>query len=435
MLPQSDIAGHIGLTSAIQVDGAAESAEGLDAAIEAALNRTQGHAIVTHDPATPGYRISAFGAGVALSAPAVATVRSPGAVAVIVNGGERVYVSSDPAGTAERWVDVPGLAGFYRLPAADRDAARDRWADLLAERVAGFDQASARALPIPVLRTTLARWGSTVLPVKPVRRGTPATDAGGVVHGVTLPIPQLPLREPDCYVAVIAAAEGRLESINAWDVNAGISLGVIQFNADRAAVFRFLWQLWTEDPALFAAEVTGRLGWTMAWDGDHPDLLAGDARLHGRAADRAGNAAFLQTGEPGGTGLDPAYRRAVAAAMRNCVVWPHVQTMVLDTTNWWLQPALDSIHAEDIAPLDPLAPDHDTFVLKALLLSGGVRYSGCLRRLLVALRPWPTPAAKLANWQAALATTTAPCPSLQKRLKNQQPVAEKAYAQLRRLLA
>jgi hypothetical protein len=434
-MPQSDMVGRIGLSSAIQTDGAAESVDGLDAALAAALRREHGHTLVTNDPGTTVHQLLAFGAGSALSAPAVATVQSPGAVAVVVNGGERVYVSSDPAGASERWVDMPGLQAFYRLPEADRETTRNRWADLLAQKVADVDQASARALPVPVLRTRLAQNASTVLPVRPVQRGTPPADTGGVVHGVTLPIPQLPLREPDCYVAVIARAEGRLESINAWDVNAGISLGVIQFNTDRAALFRFLWQLWTEDPDLFAAQLTGRLGWRMGWDGDHPDLVAGEDRLHGRAADKADNAAFLQTGKLKGEGLDPVHRRRVAAALRNCVLWPHVQTMVEDTTSWWLQPALDSIHAEGVAPLDPAAPDHDTFVLKALLLSGGVRYSSCLKRLLVALREWPTAAGKLENWRAALATTPDPCPSLAKRLKNQQPEAEKVYAQLGRLLA
>ena len=102
----------------------------------------------------------------------------------------------------------------------------------------------------------------------------------------------------------------------------------------------------------------------------------------------------------------------------------------MDTSSWWLQPALDRIRAEGIGPLDPAAPDHDTFILTALLLSGSVRYSSCLKRLLVALRAWPAPADKLKHWPVALATTTDPCPALLKRLKNQQSHAEQVYQQL-----
>jgi hypothetical protein len=435
MADQSDIVGHISLSTSIQTHGAPVSADTLDAAVKSALDRKTGHTIITTDPKTPGYQISSFGPAQDLSAPPVATVDSPGAVALIVNGGERLYVSSNPTGTSTRWVDVPDLFAFYRLPAADQEKARNRWADRLSQNVPTIDQATARALAIPVLRTTLAQHGAAAFPVAKIHRGDPPVDAGGIVNGVTLPILGLPLREPDCYLTVIAQAEGRLESINAWDTGAGISLGVIQFNADRAALFRFLWQLWTDDPALFAAELTQPLGWTMAWDGDHPDLVAGTVRLHGRSADKARNAAFLQTGKPDGKGLNAPHRRKVAAAVRNCVAWPHVQTMITDTSGWWLQPALTSVRAEGIGPLDPQAPDHDTFVLTSLLLSAGVRYSSCLKKLLVALRPYPTPSDKLKHWQAALATTTDPCPSLLKRLKNQQPQAELVYDQIGRLLS
>jgi hypothetical protein len=250
-----------------------------------------------------------------------------------------------------------------------------------------------------------------------------------------LPLLRLPLREPDCYLPVIGQVEGKLESINAWDRGAGISLGVIQFNADRAAIFRFLWQLWTDDPDLFSAELTGPLGWSMRWDGDHADLVVGDVHLHGRSADKAANAAYLQTGTVDGKGVDPVHRRKVATALRNCVMWPHVQDMIMDVSSWYLQAALNGIHAEGIGPLDPEAPDRDTFVLTAILLSGAVRFSGCLKRLLVALRPWTTTSDKLAHWKEALATTVDPCPTLLKRLTNQEPQAAQVYEQVLRLLA
>lgn len=437
MVDQSDIVGRIGLRTAIQIHDAPTAADTLDAAVQTALASGPGHRIITAVANTPGYQVSSFGSAQELSAPPVATLDSAGPVAAVtINGGERLYLNADPGGTGSRWVDVPDLFAFYRLPDVDLERARNRWADRLSQNVPEIDQASARALPIPVLRTTLAQHGAAAFPVAKIHRGTPPADVGGIVNGVTVPVLGLPLREPDCYLPVIAQVEGKLESINAWDTGAGVSLGVIQFNADRAALFRFLWQLWTDDPDLFGAELTGPLGWSMAWHGDHADLVAGEARLHGRGAvkDKARNAAFLQTGKVDGKGLDADHRRKVAAALRNCVVWPHVQDMIVDTSSWWLQPALDSIRAEGIGPLDPEAPDHDTYILTALLLSGGVRYSSCLKRLLVALRPWPATSDKLKHWKAALATTTEPCPSLLKRLKNQQPQAEQVYDQIVRLL-
>ena len=435
MVDQSDIVGRLGLSIAMQTHDVATSADTLDAAVQLALARAAGHSVITAVPNSPGFQVNSFGPTHPLAAPPVATIDSPTAVALVINGGERLYVCSDPSGQSTRWVDVPGLAAFYRLPEVDRNLARNRWADRLSTVVPDIDKATARALPIPLLRTTLAHHGAAAFPVSTIHRGDPPVDTGGIVNGVTLPLLRLPLREPDCYLPVIGQVEGKLESINAWDKGAGVSLGVIQFNADRGALFRFLWQLWTDDPDLFATELTGPLGWGMIWHGDHADLVAGEVRLHGVSADKARNAAFLQTGKADGTGLDAVHRRKVAAALRNCVMWPHVQDMIVDTSSWYLQTHLNNVQAEGIGPLDPNAPDHDTFVLTALLLSGGVRYSSCLKRLLVALRPWTTTADKLKHWKEALATTVDPCPTLLKRLKNQQPQAEQVYEQLLRLLA
>jgi hypothetical protein len=439
MADQSDIVGRIVLSTAVQTHDVATPADTLDAAVQSALAPDVGHFVITAAANSAGYQVNSFGPAQTLSAPPVATVGSATAVALAINGGERLYLSADPegtspGGTSTRWVDVPGLKALYRLPEVDLNRARNRWADRLSKVVPDLDQTTARALPIPLLRTRLAQHGAAAFPVSKIHRGDPPVDAGGIVNGITEPTLRLPLREPDCYLTVIAQVEGRLESINAWDLGAGVSLGVIQFNADRGALFRFLWQVWTDDPDLFAAELTEPLGWTMSWDEDHADLVVGEVRLHGRGADKARNAAYLQTGIVDGTGRDAVHRRKVATALRNCVVWPHVQDMIVDTSSWYLQPALANIRAEGIGPLDAQAPDHDTFILTALLLSGGVRFSGCLKRLLVALRPWTTTSDKLENWQQALATTTDPCPSLLKRLKNQQPQAELVYEQVLRLL-
>jgi hypothetical protein len=411
----------------------ATTATELDAAIHVALGRPGKHAVITAIDAG-GYLIRAFGPDEALPVPAVISVDSPDALVLSVNGGQRIYVSSDPTAPSRRWVDIPALGAFYRLPDPDRQQARAAWmkALLLADPGLGHDRAGA--LAIPLLRTTLAHNAKAAFTVKPVPRGTPPVDAGGVVHGVTLPTLRLPLLEPDCYLPVIGHVEGALESINAWDAQAGVSLGVIQFNADRAALFRFLWQLWTTDPDLFAATLTESLDWTMVWDDDHPDLLVGADRLHGRSADRARNVSYLQTGTIGASGRNGPFRRKVAAALRNCVVWPHVQDMIVDTSAWYLQAALKDIRAEGIGPLDVAAPDHDTFILTAMLLSARVRYSGCLGRLLAQLRQWPGATQKLAHWQPALAATVDPCPSLLPRLQSQQEVAESVYRQVLRLL-
>jgi hypothetical protein len=427
--------GRIGLSLAVQPRDPAGTAAGLDTAVQSALGLAGAHTVISAVTGAAGYQVRPFGPAQPLFSSPVATVDSQSAVALTVNGGERVYVCSDPTARNQRWIDVPGLNAFYRLPSADREQARNVWADRLSHVVPAIDQAAARAMPIPLLRTMLAHHRELVFPVSTIHRGDPPVDAGGVVNGITLPTLRLPLREPACYLPVIGQVEGKLESINAWDVGAGVSLGVIQFNADRAAIFRFLWQLWTDDPDLFGTALTTPLGWSMTWDGDHPDLLTGHDTLHGRSADKARNATYLQTGKIGGTGRNAPYRRKLAAALRDCVAWPHVQDMIVDTSAWYLQGALNDIRAEGIGPLDTAAPDHDTFVLTAMLLSGRVRYSGCLKHVLTGLRQWPTTAARLTHWKEALAATVSPCPTLLSRLKNQQKQAEQVYQQVLRLLA
>ncbi|HEX2577210.1 MAG TPA: hypothetical protein VHK88_12730, partial [Aquihabitans sp.] len=405
----------------------------LDNAVQAGLARTSEHTLVTATGSPPSYRVEAFGPPTSLPAPVVATFDGGlGVQVILLNGGERVLVASERGPIRTRWVDIPGLRSFYHLPPADALRLRTLWAD----RLASVDPAANRtaALAIPRLRAVLARYGAAAFPVRVVRRGTPSRDRGGIVNGITLPVPGQPVREPRCYLPVIAEVEGRLESVNAWDAGAGISLGPIQFNVDRGALFDFLWRLWTKDPDLFATALTGPLSWTMARHGDHPDLLVARAgrtdTLHGRVADRMTNAAYLQSGQLGSTGFTPGYRRNVAAALRDCVVWPHVQEMVLDVSAEWLEPALADIHAEGIGPLDPAAPDLDTFVLTALLLSARVRYSGCLRPILDELRRWSGAGEKLAHWKDAVKAARSPCPDLETRLGMQDGHARHVYGQL-----
>ncbi|GHE16252.1 hypothetical protein GCM10011376_08620 [Nocardioides flavus (ex Wang et al. 2016)] len=407
-----------------------------DAAMIEALSARTGHQVAS--ATARGWQVAPFGPAVCWLTTPVAGFDGTGLQVITVNGGERVYVPVDPSSPGPRRVDVPGLRSFYGLAARDRDAQRDEWAARLAGATT-LTTAQARALGVPLLRATLAHHGAAAFPVRRVQRGDPPYDAGGVVNGVTLPPLVAPLREPDCYLPVIARVEGRMESINAWDAGAGVSLGPIQFNADRAALFRFLWQLRSEDPALFASALGAPLGWDMTWHTDHPDLVVARGTvtdtLHGRAADRDTNATYLMRGVPGTGPRDPDYRRRVAGCFRDAVVWPHVQQMVVDTTSWWLEPALTRIRAAGVGPLDVTRPDRDTFVLTALLLSAGVRFSGCLPQILTRLARWTTAADKLAHLDDALAATAPPCPDgLRDRLAQQRRHAATVFAQVQRLV-
>ncbi len=407
-----------------------------DAAVVEALTDRTGHQVVT--ATSSGWQVAPFGPSVCWLTTPVAGFDGAGVQIITVNGGERVYVPADPGSPGIRRVDVPGLRSFYGLSAVDRNAQRDEWAAKLAGATT-LTAAQARSLGIPLLRATLARHGAAAFTVRNVQRGNPPFDAGGVVNGVTLPPLVAPLREPDCYLPVIARVEGKMESINAWDAGAGISLGPIQFNVDRAALFRFLWQLRSEDPALFTSALGTPLGWDMTWHTDHADLLVTRGTtvdtLHGRAADRDTNATYLMRGVPGAGSRDPDYRRRVAGCFRDAVVWPHVQQMVVDVTSWWLEPALTRIRSAGIGPLSASAPDRDTFVLTALLLSAGVRFSGCLPQILTQLARWTTVPDKLAHLDEALAATSPPCPDgLRDRLTQQRRHAATVFAQVQRLV-
>jgi hypothetical protein len=359
----------------------------------------------------------------------------------------RVTTTSSAA-DRQRWVVIPGLADFYRLPDAVRQAHRRRWITQLGRASTGFARPQLEALSTPALRLLLAQNAATAFSVDRVNRGKPPSDRGGVVNGVTLPLPTFPLTEPACYLAVISEAEGRLESINAWDAEAGISLGPIQFNvnppegSNEQAIFRFLWRLFTDDQTLFT-QAFGDLGYRMRFDpqgitpsdNDYFVLLVNAGRpnevsLRSVRADKVRNYRYFQTGVPDQTGFVPAFRRDLAARFRSVVAWPHVQQMILDTSSRWLQPGLAHIRAAGIPALDLQNPDRDTFVLTSVLLSTYVRFSGCLRPLLQALARWTTVADKIAHLSEAVGTLQDPCPTLRERLNNQVTHARAVHAGL-----
>ncbi|MER9526095.1 hypothetical protein NKI96_21290 [Mesorhizobium sp. M0292] len=230
---------------------------------------------------------------------------------------------------------------------------------------------------------------------------------GGQTHGLTLPLLRYPVSEPDCYIRVISGREGLLESINAYDLGAGISLGSIQFNVHRAAIFQFLHAFNEMDPDLFHP-CFDRFGWspkqvtiggTNFFALNVVDAAGNATQLIGRDADHSRNCGYFQSGIPGHDSfnqIDAAFRKDLAAAFRDGVIWPHVHETIMGVSGEWLRPGLKSIEAAGILPIDTMRPDRDTFVLKALLLSAYVRYSACLAPLLKALKPYASPAAKLA---------------------------------------
>jgi hypothetical protein len=411
------------------------SAATLDAALAHPIAERGRHALVRGGLFTGGSRFDVYlwGAGERLPTPPVVELDiAPDAAAISINGGEAVYVPSNTPLPVLRWVRIPRLRELYALPPEQQRIHRDRWTRRLAAARTSFTRAQLEAMSSPALRVLAATSAGGAFPVTPVRRGSPAKDRGGVVHGVSVPLLRLPLVEPECYLPVIAEAEGRLESINAWDAGAGISLGPIQFNVQRAALFRFLRSVWELDRDLFAREFGTPLGWSMQLDGDHWDLVVGagpGAVLHGRAteSDIRRNVGYFQAGAPGASGFDAEFRRRVAERFRNIVVWPHVQEWIIETSAWWLEPGLAMIHREGIPPLDRRTPEPEVFVLKAMLLSAYVRFSGCLAPLLTQLRQWPTVGEKLANWRTALAATPTVCRGLQARLTAQESDAARVF--------
>ncbi|MEA2880580.1 MAG: hypothetical protein QOF14_5776 [Hyphomicrobiales bacterium] len=334
-------------------------------------------------------------------------------VALFVRDGTatRLYLPADPGPSSNRWVDVPRMPEFYAMVTSDRDAQRKAWIDALGKvkpanwpTGINLSKTNLASMSAPALRILLARLASHVCPVTAVNQ--PAKSfRGGQTHGFTLPLLRYPVSEPDCYIRVIAGREGRLESINAYDLSAGISLGSIQFNVHRAAIFRFLHAFHRSDPALFGA-CFNSFGWSpkMVTIGGQQvfamDVNASGStvQLTGRDADHARNCGYFQSGVPGHDAfsqIDAVFRRSIAEGCRDAVVWPHVQESIMGISGQWLRPGLDKIQAAGIPAVNTLRPDRDTFILKALLLSAYVRFSACLDPLLNALNPFASMSAKL----------------------------------------
>jgi hypothetical protein len=325
----------------------------------------------------------------------------------------RLYLPTNLDASTGRWVDVPRTPEFQAMAPSDRVAQRKAWIAALgkvkpANWPNGIDlsKKNLAVVSAPALRILLAYVAAEVCAVIGVDQ--PAKSfRGGQTHGLTLPLLHYPVSEPDCYIRVISGREGLLESINAYDLDAGISLGSIQFNVHRAAIFQFLHAFDEGDPDLFR-NCFERFGWSpkQVTSGgaeffalDAVDAAGNAIDLIGRDADHFRNCGYFQSGIPGNGSfgqIDAAFRKDLAAAFRDAVIWPHIQETIMGVSAEWLRPGLKGIEAAGILPVDTMRPDRDTFVLKALLLSAYVRYSACLTPLLKALKPYASPAAKLA---------------------------------------
>jgi hypothetical protein len=429
------------------------STKNFDDALQYALSRASEHTVIKGNLLTGSiYEVFAWGTTpVAATLPPVIELDTAGDVCCLsINGGSAVYFSSNLATRVLRWVQIPRLREFYALAQRDRTSQRSDWIAKIAGATASISipgvlsltPAWLRQLSMPALRLLLAQFGQQIFRVRNINQ--PPNFRGADVVGATLPLLKYPIEEPDCYLPVIAGREGKLEAINAYDLGAGISLGPIQFNLQRSAVIRFLSMLNARDRQMFQNEFGSPHGWSLQIDGDHTDLVIAVAggppvTLHGRQADEQNNIGFFQCGTAGRTAfadIDAAFRRTLLERFRNVVVWPHVQEIIIETSSWLLMRGLEKIHdpANGIPALDPRAPDHDTFILKALLLSAYVRFSACLDPLLVALRAYATNAQKLANIENVLSGggTWTNCPTnrrmkLHPRLHENRPDAERTH--------
>lgn len=374
-----------------------------------------------------GYRVESWrGTRPALS-PVIELDATADAFCVVLAGGP-VYARSS-AETPRRWLEVPDARSFLALPETPQ---RQRRRALIEKLHTHLQRKPDELAPLATVELAMyvAREAVRVYPVLAVDQ--PGDECrGGQTRGATTPIALWPLQEPRCYLPVISEVEGRLESINAYDLGAGISLGPIQINAQRGALLRFLLALQEGDPVMWG-QLFAPLGWAV-------ERSASALRLRtpaGLLSTENELIAYLQSGNPSTLSfaeVDSGFRRRLAGVFVQAVAWPHVQEMVCAATSWWLETGLRKLDAGDIDRLDPQAPNRDCFVLRAMLLSSYVRYSGYLDRIVAALAGHVGATAKLAHWEAAVRAGVDNATRRQKlllRLKEQRKHAMEVYTHL-----
>ena len=205
----------------------------LDDVLLRALARRTGHCVILGDAvAGTNFTVHSWGPAGSLPTPRSIEFDATGVAALIVNGGYRLYVQANPTAVSVAdkllWVHVPSVEEFLSLPSAQRTSQRSDWAIHIRRAgvsnpatQAAFTMPELSAVSTPVLRTLLAHHAAGTLPVGAVTRS--GTDRGGAVRGVTLPMLRHLITEPQVYLRVIAMAEGKVESINAWDAEAGLA--------------------------------------------------------------------------------------------------------------------------------------------------------------------------------------------------------------------
>lgn len=322
-----------------------------------------------------------------LTPPAAIDLEASADIGALVIGGIPLF-PAHPAKRTSRWVTVPGLQEFAALPDDlkrwVREPMEKAWTASDAVPALGKTIAD---VPFATLRLLVASHPQIVRVKKVERKGV---DRGGVVYGVCRPYLTADLDDPAIYLPVISMKEGNVDAINAWDLDAGISLGPVQYNVISGHLFATLLTVAEKDPALFRATF-GSLRWQAKSVDGRPALEVRQkdgstvTLMSKRGEDKDGirvNAGYFQAGTANAWGLskiDGDFRRDLAARFRNLVLWPHVQQWIMQESGTYLDRGRRKCDAAQVPAVDPAALDRDGFTLRALLMSGYVRYGASLR--------------------------------------------------------
>lgn len=363
------------------------------------------------------------------------------AISAIVFEGLTAYFPENIVQPTSRWIQMPRLNNFYGQLAAFKQRQLSVWRQHLnRNRVTiilpniNVTEIWINHLSVPALVLLIARFPS-FYNIRDFRNGV-------VLNGTTSPVFNSPISEPDCYLSVIARSEGRIESINAWDAGAGISLGPIQFNAQRGSLLRFLWLVWQHDNALFIQHFGRTLNWSMTELNNNPVLVVTEPS--GVTRFSLSNIAqfihYLHTGHTPQTARTPQFvalfRRDLTNHFIQIVVFPHIQEFIYQVSTWWLQEALHTINStNNIAQLDITNLDRDTFVLRALLHSAHVRYSGYTRFIINHLSQYSNSGTKLRHIEVAInrIANTEHRTNLISRVRRQITEADEVFNTIRQL--
>jgi subtilisin family serine protease len=334
-------------------------------------------------------------------------------ICCLVLDGYAPYFPSNAGRPADRWEQFPDLSAFYAQSQAIQTNQRSLWLRKMFESPQTVNQhitiggarpaaAQVNAWSAPEIRLMLVQFAEHLFPVRDIdqdRNGHRWIGAG--MNGATLINMPIPLSEPNCYLKVISNREGQLESINAYDGGAGISLGTVQFNAQNKALHKFLWKVWQQDNDLFLIAFAP-LGWTMEAEANGDPVLIishnGAAPIRIRSAEKDRFINYLHSGDPAVSTRRIPFRRSVTTQFRLLVVRPHIQAMINEiAVEIYAVPGLEAIHRSGIPALDVNNPSLELFQLKSALLSAYVRATGCAANLIRALRAYGSVHEKLAH--------------------------------------